>query len=704
MNILSTARQVALALFCALALVACGGGSSGGGDTTGDSSGGGDGGNNEKPTAQIVFPPDGSLATADSLTVRGTASDDSGVNAVTVNGVAASSSDGFQTWTAVVPLAGDSVEIRVAVEDDAGESTTAADTVTILRDDLHVVYPRAVEVAASGGYIIASSGNRSLFKVDPDSGTPDLLSGATRGTGPLISHPTAISLGVDDNVVVADFHLAAVFSVDLDTGNRQLVSGNARGTGPAFGDNLRDLTVDPSSGTIYVLGTTTYNDFQVLAVDPATGNRSLVGNAMTLTGTVPTFPLSLAYDTVGDRLILSDDTNILVALDVDSGVASTLAPSVGDLPQMASSIVFDATGNRVFLYDAWSEEFFKVELDTGMSTLIGGATEGTTPQTILFGMAIDNDTLVSPLPVYRELMAIDTSTGNRDLMLADTIGNVGIGPRLSPYSVAQAADLDSGRIWAIDRDTNKLILVDTTSGERSTVATLSSGYDQLLFSATRQQLIAVNRGDIDLVDPETGDIDPLQPMPAGFTCLDTPGYGLFEAADLGQLLMTCYGEDQVVAFDIDAWSYSEFSGATMGTGVTIPDPYRIERDTDRARFLVMSRDGTLYGVDETTRDRTLLGSLPGLMSGTLLGASDITMSPDGSALIVLDGRTSRVGSVTPDTLSADIVAGHGAGSTSVYPFAGEIFVSANGEFAWVIAYSEIVKIDLVGGDHVTVSR
>ena len=61
-------------------------------------------GDAESPVARIDFPLGSALTDAAQLRVRGTAHDPSGVAAVRVNGVPATSSDGFATWAVVVPL------------------------------------------------------------------------------------------------------------------------------------------------------------------------------------------------------------------------------------------------------------------------------------------------------------------------------------------------------------------------------------------------------------------------------------------------------------------------------------------------------------------------------------------------------------------------------------------------------------------------
>jgi hypothetical protein len=77
----------------ALLLTACGGGGGSSTPTT----------DTVAPAATVVFPPDNAFTDATTLTITGTATDSSSISAVQVNGVDATTSDGFATWQAVLP-------------------------------------------------------------------------------------------------------------------------------------------------------------------------------------------------------------------------------------------------------------------------------------------------------------------------------------------------------------------------------------------------------------------------------------------------------------------------------------------------------------------------------------------------------------------------------------------------------------------------
>lgn len=111
----------------ALCLNACGGGGSDSGSSSNSGSGGATDSN--PPTAQIQFPPPQSLTEADSITVRGTASDPEGaeITVVRINGIDATTTDEFATWSVDVPLTPGTNMLTVETGDIAQNSGASGD-------------------------------------------------------------------------------------------------------------------------------------------------------------------------------------------------------------------------------------------------------------------------------------------------------------------------------------------------------------------------------------------------------------------------------------------------------------------------------------------------------------------------------------------------------------------------------------------------
>lgn len=106
------------------------------------------------PTAQIYFPPPVAMTEDNRILVRGTASDDyHGVKSVTVNGVAATSTDDYKNWQAEVPLADTTTPpitlkntvntLKVIAEDSVGNKTKTeeAPKVVVTQGDRKQAFP-----------------------------------------------------------------------------------------------------------------------------------------------------------------------------------------------------------------------------------------------------------------------------------------------------------------------------------------------------------------------------------------------------------------------------------------------------------------------------------------------------------------------------------------------------------------------------------
>lgn len=106
------------------------------------------------PTVTITDPSNGFSTTASTVTVTGTATKDDAltITGVSVNGTAATSSDGFATWSATdVPVSVGSVTLTATVTDSEGQ--TAQDSVIGTRTEIPASTGATVKgCAASGGF------------------------------------------------------------------------------------------------------------------------------------------------------------------------------------------------------------------------------------------------------------------------------------------------------------------------------------------------------------------------------------------------------------------------------------------------------------------------------------------------------------------------------------------------------------------------
>src|SRR5262245_53028130 len=114
------------------------------------------------PVATILFPCASALVTSAPMTVRGTAQDQSAITSVAVNGVPASSTDGFATWVAQVTLPLGMNEVVVRTTDTVGNTETRAAVamVTVVETLLPFLEPTGIVVEPSGTLVVVDNGLR----------------------------------------------------------------------------------------------------------------------------------------------------------------------------------------------------------------------------------------------------------------------------------------------------------------------------------------------------------------------------------------------------------------------------------------------------------------------------------------------------------------------------------------------------------------
>jgi DNA-binding beta-propeller fold protein YncE len=88
------------------------------------------------------------------------------------------------------------------------------------------------------GFLVLSTAQRSLFRVDGSTGARSVVSSSNpaslRGSGVALSLPLGLEVGPRGEILVVDAGIRALLAVDPQTGDRRIVSGTGVGTGPAF--------------------------------------------------------------------------------------------------------------------------------------------------------------------------------------------------------------------------------------------------------------------------------------------------------------------------------------------------------------------------------------------------------------------------------------------------------------------------------------
>jgi hypothetical protein len=322
----------------------------------------------EAPEVAVTYPADGESVNAISLTVTGTATDPDGVAEVLVNGIRATSQDGFASWEATVPLTTGQNQLMVDAADNLLNRRTAAVTLTISNTRIVFQNVRAIDMASQGAllYVIDLSAG-GLVAVDP---MTDAWTLASSDGGSPLPFLDPRSLFVDEaaqRAWVVDYGYSELLAIDLVDGSRHLLTGN----GEAL-ENARDVVLDESRNRLLVLeqlrGPTTSSTFgsaRVMSLNLTTGERQLLSDNERPPGE-PEFwyAISTEFDAAGDRLIVVDTERVLT-IDPVTGERSTLWSPTFEEP-LASEL--DPVGGRLIL--AVSQAILEVDLATGMSSLL----------------------------------------------------------------------------------------------------------------------------------------------------------------------------------------------------------------------------------------------------------------------------------------------------------------------------------------------
>jgi hypothetical protein len=198
---------------------------------------------------------------------------------------------------------------RTVVSGDPGNGAAVVGTGPALDRGIDLVLD--VRPSAGGNSVLAlvtAPGNKVL-SVNLTTGNRTLLADLTTGS-PAVTQLRNLALDVTGNRVLVTNNdnsgsTKAVYAVDLASGTRTSVSGNAVGTGNAFGlptSIVLDSTVAPTRAFVSDGGAAN----AIVAVDLATGNRTVAVPGISGIGSSFTLAGPLIYDAASSRLLIGN--------------------------------------------------------------------------------------------------------------------------------------------------------------------------------------------------------------------------------------------------------------------------------------------------------------------------------------------------------------------------------------------------------------
>jgi hypothetical protein len=591
------------------------------------------------PTVKVSFPPPSSLTDTASITIRGSAADVDDVAAIRVNGTAAQSNDGFETWEVELTLTHGANTIAIESEDEFGakDATAAELTVTLSANVMDSAGAVAAD-PANGRALVLDTQLDALVAVSYTTGERVILSDEATGTGERMQDAVAIALDTaGQRALVLDGE--TVIAIDLATGNRTPISDAASPGEPLV--DAKHIALDAAKNRVLVLdagqGGTVPVEPALFAIDLTTGERTVLVRGSSGSGPALVQTTALALDVPGNRaLIAATDTTdpdnqavAILAIDLetfDRTVISTNAnPDQGRTLGQPVSMALDAaaTPARLLVLDAGDDLVMAVALDTGNRTVVAedretpgqdfsvpralalDAPEGGTARLIVTDSGLDM------------VLAVAFADGARTVISGFNIGQGE--PLIEPTSLVLDAPADAeGRVLVSDAQEDAVVSVDLATSARTVLSAEGTGAGDNFQTPSSLTL-----------DVETG------------------LYGQVDNA--GQVVVADPAAAAVVSVNLATGARTMLSGGPAGTGPAFVAPKGVAFDPGDAaasvpsRYLVVDEDANaLFAVDPANGARTIL-------SNAATGTGPELGTPQGVTLeLDADGRTGRALVVTAD--------------------------------------------------------
>lgn len=236
-------------------------------------------------------------------------------------------------------------------------------------DDFLTIRDIALDPAGNRVLVIDED-NAALMAADLATGDRSIISGAGTGDGPVFDAPAALAADLDNGrVFVADGGIEAIAAVELTTGERTILSDSSN-AGPPI-ENPTGVALDRDGDRLLVTdqGTSSATENELIAVDLATGERTLVSGFMAGGGDTEFFiqVLDLVLVEGANRAIITSGSTFY-SVDLATGDRSILLePETGNgeaLPN-STSIAYDPATRVLYTWDEMFEAVFAVDATTG---------------------------------------------------------------------------------------------------------------------------------------------------------------------------------------------------------------------------------------------------------------------------------------------------------------------------------------------------
>lgn len=668
------------------------------------------------PTASIAFPPPVSYTDADKLTVRGTSADANGISAIKVNGVDASSRDGFLTWSVEVPITVGSNQLVVSSTDSLGNTSSSAASASVSN--------RGPAIASSGGFVYDESTKR-LIVADRSAGA--IYSFDEHGVGTVLvarDYTDVVPIGYH-GIVLDSANNRALLLKSVTVNALNLTSGQITGVSYCSNDTsigmskAEALAIDPAHARAFLI--TSENSPTVASIDLSSGNCTVIASGTVGTGQALQSGSAIEYDGITDpanpRLLVGSTNNgNVVAIDIATGARTVLSSK--DSSYATTEMKLDADHNRLLVLDSKQAALFGVDLQDGTRTLLGAISRPS------HGLAIAADGTIFAGEDPGEILRINSSATAAETLVHSQVGD---GPRMT-VSYGLAIEQPSGVPTSLlVSDLSSLSRIDLATGNRTIVSSASVGggpYTGRIANFaidTRPNhtghAVGIMRGnDYSLVsiDLATGDRDQIADLglpSATHVVNEIRVDAANNRAIVVDIDSSGAANDALYAIDLATGQRRTISDNATGGGDALhfPSSLVLEPASNPTRAIVSNGNAhNLLSIDLATGARSIFstGAAPQFLPGPL------TLDSTNGRLLGADDYGFNVFSAPLSTGIPQAISGFDAAAPKLYGH-GPTMVGASGtaidpraDVAYVTQPSanSVIAIDLQTGDRVLLSR
>ncbi len=328
-------------------------------------------------------------------------------------------------------------------------------------------------VQEKGKAYVTDSSLGAVLEMDLATGNRTIISSSKVGMGRRMSSLMSIRLnGSEDKAYVLNMSYSTLFEIDLLSGDRDVVFDASIGLGVAL-NNAHSIFLNRVESKVYIADAA---EEAIFEVDLATGNRTIISDSTTGIGVDFDYPCYIVLNAAEDKAYVADSGSSVKAIfevDLATGNRTIISDAMtGSGPNLSNpkSITLNALESKAYVVDSLFQDIlFEIDLSTGNRTIVSDAMTGSGPNFISPLSANLNALEDKAYVVDRDAQAIfmvDLTTGDRTVISGDSVGEGTL--FIGPYSLTLNSAED--KIYVLDKHLSAVFEVDIETGDRRIIS------------------------------------------------------------------------------------------------------------------------------------------------------------------------------------------------------------------------------------------